>query len=288
MRLLILGGTGMLGFQMIKECMKQNVDFYVALRNPSKLPTECQKKISEHLYLLNDVSNWVELEKCILMTKPDYVINCVGIVKQSPLAVKHVDSITINSLLPHKLENYGKKYGYRLIHISTDCVFSGKEGNYLEDDFPDADDLYGRSKFLGEVDYGCGITLRTSIIGHEIGSPTNGLLEWFLSAQGKVHGYKNAIFSGLTTNELSRVILDHVIPSDISSGVYHISSKAISKYDLLKLISKVYGVQTEIIPNHNFSINRSLDSSRFTQITSYQCPDWKDIVNDMYIDYFLH
>lgn len=288
MKLLILGGTGMLGFQMIKECLKREIDFYIALRNPSKLPLEIRIKVSDKFVLLNDASNWVELENCISMTNPDYVINCVGIVKQSPLAKNYIESITINSLLPHKLEKFGKKYNYRLIHISTDCVFSGKEGNYNEYDFPDADDLYGRSKYLGEVGYGCGITLRTSIIGHEITSPTNGLLEWFLSSKGKVDGYTKAIFSGLTTNELNRVILDHVIPSDIPSGVYHISSDAISKFDLLELIRKIYGLRTEIMPNQEMSINRSLDGSHFTQVTSYQCPNWEQLVNNMYNDYFLH
>jgi dTDP-4-dehydrorhamnose reductase len=281
MRILILGGSGMLGFQMILECLKKDIDVHVALRNPSKLPTLIREKIDNRMYVLEDAGNWTLLEKCVSEIQPDYVINCVGIVKQSSLAKNHIESITINSLLPHKLEHFGNMYGFKLIHISTDCVFSGKKGFYTEEDFTDTDDLYGRSKLLGEVDHGCGITLRTSIIGHEIVSPTFGLLEWFLSASGSVDGYHSAIFSGLTTNELSKVILEKVIPLDLSPQVLQIASDPINKFDLLNLIGDVYGKKINIEPSDRVRIDRSLNGSKFTELTGYVAPSWRSMIETM-------
>lgn len=284
MKLLILGGTGMLGYQILKECLHRELDVYVALRNASKLPDMMREQILDRIFVLEDAGNWTLLEECISTVKPDFLINCVGIVKQSQLAKSYIESITINSLLPHKLERLGNRYGSRVIHISTDCVFSGKSGYYKEDDFADADDLYGRSKLMGEVGYGCGITLRTSIIGHEIVTPTNGLLEWFLSAEGKVDGYKNAIFSGLTTNELARVILEWIIPLDVSTQLFHIASEPINKYELLKLIAEVYEKKIQIEPSAHVNINRALNGSKFSNLTGYVAPTWRKMIENMKLD----
>lgn len=281
MRFLILGGTGMFGFQMVKECMDRNLDFYATLRNPDKMPDEFKKKLADKLYILEDAADWDALEECVSKVKPDYLINCVGIVKQSPLAKKPIESITINSLLPHKLESFGQKYNFRLIHISTDCVFSGNKGSYVETDFSDADDLYGRSKYLGEVDYGQGVTIRTSVIGNEIAEPTHGLLEWFLSQKGPVNGYKNVIFSGLTTTELAKVMLDEVVAKEIPSGLYHVASDPISKYKLLHIINDIYRKNTDIQASDELSVDRSLRPSKFNEITNYSCPSWSQLIEEM-------
>ena len=158
------------------------------------------------------------------------------------------------------------KYDIRFIHLSTDCVFSGKKGFYSENDFPDPIDIYGKSKLLGELDYGNSLTIRKSVIGHEL-TNKRGLLEWFLSQKDEVQGYKNAIFSGLTTLELARLIETYIIPKENLKGVMHISGQTISKYDLLKLISCIYSQQKEIKLNESVKIDRSLNSTKFNHLT---------------------
>jgi dTDP-4-dehydrorhamnose reductase len=210
------------------------------------------------------------------------VINCIGLIKQRENVNNLLDVLPINSLFPHQLSEICKQYDVRLIHISTDCVFSGKKGGYVESDKSDAENLYGISKYLGEINHkeNC-VTLRTSIIGHELNSK-KALLEWFLSQELSVKGYRKAVFSGLTTNELSKVIRDIVIPNKSLAGLFHISSKAIDKYSLLKMISEVYNKKIEIISDDSLIIDRSLDSSYFTKTTGYIAPDWHDMIKEMY------
>jgi dTDP-4-dehydrorhamnose reductase len=151
---------------------------------------------------------------------------------------------------------------------------------YREQDVSDAQDLYGRSKYLGEADYPNAVTLRTSIIGHELSS-ANGLVGWFLAQQGSIKGFRRAIFSGLPTVELARVIRDHVIPNPELHGLYHVSAEPISKFDLLKLIAKAYGKTIDIKPDDNLVIDRSLNSSRFFEATGYNSPPWVQLVQSM-------
>ncbi|MBA2628810.1 MAG: sugar nucleotide-binding protein, partial [Rickettsiaceae bacterium] len=167
------------------------------------------------------------------------------------------------------------------IHISTDCVFSGSEGSYTEDDFPDAYDLYGRSKLLGEVDYPNAITLRTSIIGHEL-SGNRSLINWFLSQDKKASGFTKAIYSGLPTIELAEIIDKYVIPRPQMHGLYHVSSEPINKYELLKLVRDVYTKDIEIEPSDKLIIDRSLNSERFRNETGYKPPIWSKLVQKMY------
>jgi dTDP-4-dehydrorhamnose reductase len=208
------------------------------------------------------------------------VINCVGLVKQLAEADDPLAAIPINSLLPHRLARLCGAAGARLVHMSTDCIFSGAKGMYTEADMPDAKDLYGRSKYLGEVDYPNAITLRTSIIGHELNSG-HSLVGWFLAQQGSVKGFRRAIFSGLPTVELARVIRDHVIPHPEMYGVYHVSADPINKFDLLTLISNVYGKKINIAKDEKFIIDRSLDSTRFRNATGYQPQPWPELVRWM-------
>jgi dTDP-4-dehydrorhamnose reductase len=174
-----------------------------------------------------------------------------------------------------------KATGARLVHISTDCVFSGEKGGYLESDFPDAYDLYGRSKLLGEVDYPHAITLRTSIIGREL-SGHRSLVGWFLAQQGTVQGFTGAIFSGLPTMELARVINEYVLPRPDLHGLYHVATQPINKYDLLKLVAKTYGKDTEIVPSDRLTIDRSLNADRFREATGYVAPEWPVLVQNMH------
>jgi dTDP-4-dehydrorhamnose reductase len=215
--------------------------------------------------------------KALAEIKPDVVINCVGIIKQLAAAKNPLTAITINSLFPHRLALACKVAGSRLIHISTDCVFSGMKGNYTEEDFSDAADLYGRTKFLGEVDYPHCVTLRTSIIGHEL-KGCYSLIDWFLAQAGRVNGYTGAIYSGFTTVEMASIIADYVIPNPSLSGLHHVSSEPISKYELLCLVAEFYGKQVEITPFDDFHCDRSLDSRRFRAITGYIPPSWREMV----------
>jgi dTDP-4-dehydrorhamnose reductase len=171
--------------------------------------------------------------------------------------------------------------GARLIHVSTDCVFAGTKGNYVEGDAPDAGDMYGKSKYLGEVDYPHAITLRTSTIGHELQS-AYGLLEWFLSQQGNCKGFSRAIFSGLPNTEFARVVRDVVIPRPELHGLYHVGAAPIGKYDLLKLIAAQYNKKIDIVFDEKFAIDRSLNVDQFTRVTGYRAPSWPELIQSMH------
>ena len=189
-------------------------------------------------------------------------------------------AIPINALLPHRLAEICGLFGARLIHISTDCVFSGKKGLYTETDFADADDLYGRSKYLGEIDYPHAVTLRTSIIGHELNG-SRSLVSWFLAQHGQVCGFRRAVFSGLPTVELGRVILEQVLPNSELHGLYHVSAEPINKFELLKLLARHYRKNIEIIPKDDLVINRSLNSKKFRQATKFHPKSWDMMVQSM-------
>jgi dTDP-4-dehydrorhamnose reductase len=212
--------------------------------------------------------------------RPDVVVNCIGVVKQLASAKDPLVAIPVNSVLPHRVARFCDLLGARLIHVSTDCVFSGRRGNYRESDAPDAEDLYGRTKLLGEVDYPNAVTLRTSIIGREL-STRNGLVEWFLSEKGAVKGFSKAIFSGLTTDELTRVILEFVLDRPALRGTYHVSAEPIDKYRLLNIVKEAYGATTEIVLDEEVTIDRSLDSSRFRDATGYRPPAWSEMIESM-------
>lgn len=222
--------------------------------------------------------------RAIERTEPDVVVNCIGIVKQSPAAADPILSIRVNALFPHLLARICSGHDVRLIHISTDCVFSGRKGNYREDDPPDPEDLYGRTKLLGEVaGKGC-LTIRTSMIGREL-AWSNGVVEWFLGQSGNVvKGYRRAIFSGFTTIELSRIVRDVIIPQPDLQGVWHVASKPISKFDLLSLIRTVFDVRTTIEPDEQVVCDRSLNGERFRKATGYVPPSWEEMVQAMYND----
>jgi len=228
------------------------------------------------------------IEQVIKQTNPDVLINCIGIVKQLPAAQDPLQSIAINALFPHQLAKICRQNNIRLIHMGTDCVFSGLKGNYSENDLSDADDLYGKTKFLGEVNYpGC-LTIRTSIIGREL-STRHGLLEWFLSQEGKtVPGYKRAIFSGLTIITLSEIISKIISDYPALNGIQQIASEPISKYNLLNLVKKTYGMTIKIEPDETFINDRSLNPEKFQKETNIKIPSWEYMIDQMYRDSTLY
>ena len=279
MRILILGGDGMLGHQLFKN-LKSSHDVRVTLRQDLAVYNKFMMFSSENTYPGIDVIKIDKLAKVLTNFHPDAVVNAIGIVKQLPEANKSIPSLEINALFPHRLALLCKEISARMIHLSTDCVFSGKKGNYKESDTSDPDDLYGRTKLLGEVSEKHCLTLRTSIIGQELSRKKN-LLEWFLSQKGSVNGYKKAIFSGFTTLELSRIIENMILNYPDASGIYHVSSDPISKFDLLSLIKATLKLPIEIIPDESFACDRSLDSSKFRREFNYNPPSWEEMICEL-------
>jgi dTDP-4-dehydrorhamnose reductase len=281
MKVMVLGVSGMLG-NAVYRVLSANPELSVfGTARSESAGNHFSQVLAENLVFNVDVESQDSLVKAFGRVKPDVVINCVGLVKQLADANDPLLAVPINTLLPHRLAALCKATDARLIHISTDCVFSGNKGGYQESDFPDAYDLYGRSKLLGEVDYPHAVTLRTSIIGKEL-SGHRSLVGWFLAQKGQVKGFTRAIFSGLPTMELARVINEHVLPHPELRGLYHVSAQPINKYDLLRLIAEAYGKSVDIIPSDELSIDRSLDSTRFRLATGYVAPEWSALVKYMH------
>jgi dTDP-4-dehydrorhamnose reductase len=279
MRVLIPGGDGMLGHQLLKSLAPRHVT-KVTLRQDLEAYKSAGLFNEANSYAGVDVRSLDRLTRVLADFRPDAVINAVGIVKQRPAASENIPVMEINAIFPHRLSALCKAVGARLVHMSTDCVFSGRKGNYRETDPSDAEDLYGRSKFLGELQEKHCLTLRTSIIGREL-AHKHGLLEWFLSQHGMVKGFKNAIFTGFTTLEMGRIIEDMLTNHPKASGVYHVSSNPVSKYDLLLLFRKTFDRAIEIEPDEAFSCDRSLDSTRFREEFGYAPPAWDKMVEEL-------
>jgi len=281
MKLLVLGAGGMLGSALVRYFSSDEaVDVYGTVRSYGA-SGHFDALPSVTLLQGVDVENHDVLLEVFERVRPDVVLNAIGLVKQLKAADDPLAALPINSLLPHRLARLSSLIGARLVHISTDCVFSGEKGAYLESDVPDCTDLYGRSKLLGEVDYPNAVTLRTSMIGHEV-SGKRSLVEWFLSQNAQAKGYRRAIFSGLPTVEIARVIRDYVLPHPELHGVYHLSADPISKYDLLKMVARVYGKSIEIEPDDSLVIDRSLDSSRFRAATGFVPKSWDEMIAAMH------
>lgn len=278
-KILVLGATGMLGNAIFTELTKAGFDVYGTARkmNPEFFSTDLVSKIITGI----DIEDLPSLTATINDLKPDVVMNCVGLIKQSPSASNTAMAIYMNALFPHKLASICEQAGARMIHFSTDCVFSGKKGNYTEEDFSDADDVYGRTKYLGEVAYPHCFTMRTSIIGHGLEANAS-LIDWFLAQNGEVTGYDKVIFSGFPTVEIARILIEYILPNPELCGLYHVSADPISKYDLLKLVAKVYGKKVNLIPSDNEISDKSLNSERFRDISGYTPPSWDALIEKMY------
>ena len=280
MKILVLGVTGMLGHVLYKYFSNKN-DVCVTgiFRDKHKYSflSHLNLEMAFHECNIFDENNLI---KIIDKVKPDVIINCIGVIKQVKISNNPLKILPINSLFPHKLNAISSQRNIRLIHFSTDCVFDGKKGNYVEEDNANALDLYGVSKKLGEVSGENVLTIRTSIIGHEIKSK-NGLLEWFLSQNKEIQGYKNAFFSGLPTVEIAEILDNHILKNKKIKGIMHISGPKISKFELLIKMSELYNKKINIVPNYNVKIDRSLNSTKFKLISNYTAPNWVELINKM-------
>lgn len=278
-RVLVLGATGMLGHTLMRELHDAPaLDVRGAVRGTGAvgLPPEVVERITTGV----DVRDPGRVGRLVDEVRPDVVVNCVGVIKQRPEVQDAVHTITVNALFPHLLAQECDHRGVRLVHVSTDCVFSGDRGGYVETDVPDPPDLYGRSKLLGEVHRPPALTLRTSIIGHEL-TGHRSLVDWFLSQQTVVSGYTKAIYSGVTTVEFARLLRSVVLPREDLTGLYHVAATPISKYELLKLVATAYGWAGRIVGHDDFVCDRSMSAEALAQATGYRPPSWPDMISDL-------
>lgn len=280
---LVLGATGMLGHKIV-QVLRSCMETWAGVRRMPP-PSLFDALFDSERTIAGVESSRMETVLAALdAAKPEVVVNCVGVVRQSALIHDPITAIGVNALFPHQLARACAERGARLIHISTDCVFSGKKGMYREDDVPDAEDVYGRTKLLGDVTAPRTLTIRTSLIGRELHG-SRGLIEWFLSNRNNsVPGYTRAIFSGLTTLAMGEIIRRIITEAPSLDGIYHVASEPISKHDLLARIGTALGLRGELRPDASLAIDRSLDASRFLADSGIRVPGWDAMINRLACD----
>jgi dTDP-4-dehydrorhamnose reductase len=283
---LVLGGEGMLGHKMYQTLLAGYPDtactIFGRLSDPfyGRIGLFKTGRVIENV----DAMDLPALRRTLEGLRPEFIVNCIGIIRQRKEAEAHIPSITLNSLLPHLLADWASAWSGRVIHFSTDCVFSGRRGDYTEDDLPDAEDLYGKSKYLGEVAVANALTLRTSIIGRELAF-FKSLLEWFLSQTGgEIRGYRKVIYSGVTTNYISDLVGRIIEEYPALSGLYQVTSPKISKHDLLCMIRDAYGLNIRIVPYDDEVSDRSMIGEKFLAATGYRQPTWPELVDQLVND----
>jgi dTDP-4-dehydrorhamnose reductase len=283
MRILIIGGGGMLGHKLV-QVWQNGYDVWTTIRNNFQYYEKYKIYRPDRTFENINVQNISLVRDLIEQIKPNVVVNAIGVIKQVPLAKNVIATLTINSIFPHQVSELSEEFQFRLINISTDCVFSGEKGNYTESDLADSHDLYGKSKNLGEVVTGNCLTLRTSIIGRELDT-AHSLVEWFLSNRGKsVKGFVNAIYTGFPTIVLADILSNLIENYPNLCGLYHVSSEPINKYNLLSLINEAYRAEIEVEPFEDFVIDRSLDSNKFREATGFKPINWKEMIKRMAAD----
>ncbi len=288
MRVLVLGGQGMLGHKLV-QTLQPRWEVYATFRRPGVWMRFPMFQVTPERWLSGvEVHAFESVIRAIAQVRPQVVINCIGIIKQLAEAQDPILSLEVNALFPHRLAALCAAAGARLIHISTDCVFSGRQGNYQETDNPDPVDLYGRSKLLGEVTAPPHLTLRTSIIGRDFVNNT-GLVEWFLSQRsGQVFGYQRAIYSGLTTLVLTRLIETLLAQHADLSGLYHVASAPIDKFNLLRQIRDAAQLPIELVQATSPVCDRSLKADRLRAATGYVAPSWETMIAEMVAEFPLY
>ncbi len=280
MKVLILGGGGMLGHKLY-QVLSEKFETFVTLRGGLKRFERFGLFNPENVIEGVDATDFDTVTRAFANVKPDVVVNAIGVIKQLKEAKDPITSLTINALFPHRLALLCQAVDARLISMSTDCVFDGKKGNYTEDDNANAEDLYGRTKCLGEVTGENCLTLRTSIIGREL-ETSHSLVEWFLSNRGaKVRGFTKAIYTGFPTVVMSGVISDIIDNHNSLSGLYQVASEPIDKYKLLLLLRDAYKVDVEIEPFNDFVLDRSLKGEKFNKAVGFKPKSWFELVNEM-------
>lgn len=280
MKILILGGDGMLGHQLLMD-WQSRYHVRVTLRQDETTYRLYGLFDKENSYFNVDVNQLEKLQQIMMDFSPDVVINAVGVIKQRPFAKDALPNIQINALLPHQLAQICEKHQARLIHFSTDCIFSGKKGQYSQNDPSDAEDFYGKSKYLGELPYSHCVTIRSSIIGLELSRKAS-LIEWFLAQTGTIKGFTRAIYTGITTQEMARLIEHILLNLPTLSGVWQVTSESINKYDLLmKLNSYLERNDITIIPENIFVCDRSLNGEEFYNLTGYKVSNWDVMLKEL-------
>jgi len=283
-RVLILGGGGTLGHKLWQLMPAKFPETFVAIRKPGAFYAKCGLFTGANVIDGLDLRDFSRLNQVLEEIKPSVIVNCAGVTLRSKEALDKVSAISINALLPHKLAEWCSKNGSRLIHFSTVCVFDGKTGDYTEDQLPDARDLYGMTKALGDVSSPSALTLRSSFIGREIFAGAE-LLEWFLEQKGKrIKGFSKAIFTGLTTNRLAELVGGIIETFPALNGLYHVSSETVSKYELLSILKEAYNLDVVIEPEDAFECRRNLNGSRFVEATGFKCPSWRRMAMEMAAD----
>jgi dTDP-4-dehydrorhamnose reductase len=280
MRILIFGGDGMLGHELLRS-WKDRHEVWVTLRQGKSAYAAYEALFGDRVLFDVDVRRLQDVVDAVAAAKPQAIVNAVGIVKQRAAAKETIPSLEVNALFPHRLAQVCAAAGARMVHMSTDCVFSGQKGQYVETDTPDAEDLYGRTKLLGEVAEPHCLTLRTSIIGLELGRHGS-LIEWFLAQRGRIKGFRRAIYSGLTTSEMARAIEHLLVEEPALGGLWHLSPDPIDKHDLLTRLARRLGRNdVEIVPDDEFVCDRSLDSSALRARTTYRVPPWDAMLDEL-------
>ena len=278
MKILILGANGMLGSRISKTFSKSKHKVFATLRKRKFI------KLKNIKFKYNvDVTKKTKIKNLLLKIRPDVVINCTGFIKQRDKNnLRKKSMYYMNTTFPIFLDLMSKKLNFYNIHFSTDCVFDGKKKLYTEKSKMNAKDDYGKSKILAEKKIMHNtLVIRTSIIGHELNKLKYGLLEWFLNSGSKVEGYSKVFFSGLTTNELSKIIKKIIDKKMFFTGIYNISSKRISKYNLLEIINSIYKMRKTIIKNKKIKIDRSLNSNLFKKKFRIKINSWKRQILEM-------
>jgi len=277
LKVLVLGATGLLGNTVFRLLLEKNFDaFGTARRDDAK--SLFSADLASRLLQTVTLEDLDELTAVIDRCAPDVVVNCAAVGR--PVPTDAMRSVAIYAVLPQRLAYLSRNRGFRLIQISSDGVFSGRRGSYSETDVPDATDVYGAAKLLGEVTGAGAVTLRLSLVGRELVG-RSGLLEWFLTQQGTCNCYRRAIFSGLTNLEIAKVICDVILPRNSLNGLYHVAGPAISKYDLLRHIADGYKKDIILVPDDTVQIDRSLKMDRFHAATGYIAPPWPMMINEM-------
>ena len=278
MRILILGADGMIGHKIAQSLE----DFELILASRKSISSKSIGVINGKMVLHNLITDSLDL--LLDSTTPDIIINCAGITTRRGVEDNIVNTELLNSDLPHKLDSWANLNSKKLIHFSTDCVFSGNRGNYLDNDFADADDIYGKSKALGEVNSPNTLTIRCSMIGRELYNFTE-LFEWLKKNKNKkIEGYSKAFYSGITTVRMG-MILNQILKKNLNlSGIYNISSTPISKFDLLIKLSNAFNLNVEVKQNTNNKSNKVLISEKFTEITGMYPSNWDDLISEFKVD----
>ena len=284
MRVVILGATGMLGHKMWQFLRDRYPETYATIRSRDAIPQGCDLFDDRRLIDDVDATDLARLTAVLERLRPQVLINCVAVTTRRKASEGAIPSITLNALLPHQLARWGAAHKARVIHFSTDCVFSGKTGGYTEASLTDAEDLYGRTKALGEIAGAGQLTLRTSFIGRELANRTE-LLEWFLAQRGKrIRGFRQAYYTGVSNVYMARLVGDIIERHPGLSGLYNLASEVITKFELLKLARDAFKIDVAIDPDDNFVCRRDLDGRRLQRTLGIPAPSWMEMMTDLAAD----